>query len=143
MWALRDNVEKTLEFGPARIFDVSLPLSAMDNYVQTVLQRLDTECAGHQTWVFGHAGDGNLHLVCATGGHAVEAVEACVYEPLSAVHGSVSGEHGIGMEKKPWLGISRTPAEIALMQTLKKTLDPQGILNPGRVIDPDINGAEA
>ena len=135
LWALRDDVERTLEHGPTKIFDVSLRLSEMEEYVATVLARLDAECTGHSTWVFGHAGDGNLHLVVSTGGHPADKIEAAVYEPLQAISGSVSGEHGIGVEKKRWLQISRTPAEIALMRALKQSLDPAGILNPGRVID--------
>ena len=49
-------------------------------------------------------------------------------------HGSVSAEHGIGLEKREWLAITRSPAEIALMRTLKQALDPQEILNPGKVL---------
>ena len=145
LWALRDNVEKALESGPAFIFDVSLRLSDMDAYVRQVLARLDRDAAGHRTWVFGHAGDGNLHLVIAPGEHAIArgdqlaslrlCIERAVYEPLQQVSGSVSGEHGIGLEKKRWLSISRTPAELALMRTLKAALDPQGILNPNRIFD--------
>ena len=51
------------------------------------------------------------------------------------MRGSISAEHGIGLEKKPYLPISRTPEEIALMRLLKRTLDPLGILNPGKVVD--------
>ena len=61
------------------------------------------------------------------------AIEAAVYDPLKALRGSVSAEHGIGLEKKSWLGHSRSPAEVKLMQTLREALDPRGILNPGKV----------
>jgi FAD/FMN-containing dehydrogenase len=60
-------------------------------------------------------------------------IEAAVYGGLESFRGSVSAEHGIGLEKKPWLSISRTDAEIALMRTLKAALDPKGILNPGKI----------
>lgn len=56
-----------------------------------------------------------------------------MYAPLEQAGGAISAEHGIGLEKKDWLPISRSPAEIALMRTLKSTMDPKGILNPGRV----------
>jgi FAD/FMN-containing dehydrogenase len=138
LWSLRDRVERTLELGPAQVFDVSLPLSTMEAYVAEVLANLDTSLPGHQSFVFGHVGDGNLHIVCANAngsGVTLEMVETAVYEPLKKVGGSVSGEHGIGLEKKPWLAVSRNTEEIALMQQIKRTLDPQGILNPGRIFD--------
>ena len=62
-------------------------------------------------------------------------IEQCVYEPMRSITGSISAEHGIGLERKPYLEISRTGAEIATMRALKAALDPRGILNPGKVID--------
>jgi FAD/FMN-containing dehydrogenase len=138
VWALRDSVEKTLTFGPALIFDVSMRLSDMEAYVAEVTDRLRNDCPDIKTWIFGHAGDGNLHLVCAAVGREKidrDAVEAAVYEPLGNIGGSVSGEHGIGIEKKRWLAVSRDEAQIELMKRLKRTLDPHDILNRGRVVD--------
>ena len=60
--------------------------------------------------------------------------DAIVYTPLQEVHGSVSAEHGIGTEKVNWLASSRGEADIAMMRLLKKTLDPDNLLNPGRVL---------
>ena len=89
-----------------------------------------------RTLIFGHIGDGNLHLVASTGqAQDKPAIERVVYQHTQSVNGSVSAEHGIGALKKPWLGHSRSPEEIALMKSLKQTLDPKGILNPGRVIN--------
>jgi FAD/FMN-containing dehydrogenase len=82
----------------------------------------------------GHVGDGNLHIAVGAGtAQDREYVEACVYEPLAPFAGSVSAEHGIGLEKQPYLGISRSDSEIALMRSLKRLLDPAGILNPGKI----------
>ena len=81
-------------------------------------------------------GDGNLHLVVAVGDAEPatrQRVEEAVYGPLQAIGGSVSAEHGIGLEKKPWLHLSRSREEIDTMRRLKASLDPHGILNPGKV----------
>ena len=65
--------------------------------------------------------------------HAL-TVEKHVYESLIPYKGAISAEHGIGLEKKPYLGISRSPEEIELMRSLKRSMDPKNILNPGKVI---------
>jgi FAD/FMN-containing dehydrogenase len=138
LWQIRDGVEKILDVGPAQVFDVSLPLSAMETYVAEVKQRLRKALPESQSFVFGHAGDGNLHIFCVPNepaGEAKRLVEEAVYQPLRKLRGSVSGEHGIGLEKKDWLNISRSPVEIEMMKQLKSTFDPQGILNPGRIFD--------
>ncbi len=139
LWAIRENVELTLQRGPAVIFDVSLPLSSMAAYVAEVDGRL-REAWGdrYNLWVFGHAGDGNLHLVATAGDGgpaAIDRTEACVYEPLVPVGGSVTAEHGVGCEKKRWLRLTRSATEIDVMRRMKAALDPRGILNPGRIFD--------
>ncbi|MGI9324992.1 MAG: FAD-binding oxidoreductase [Pseudomonadales bacterium] len=145
LWAMRDDVEQCFRYSPTYTFDVSLRISHMHDYVAEVNQRLAQKYEDFKNFTFGHMGDGNLHFVIAVGAGGPEhrrAVEGCVYEPLAAIAGSVSAEHGVGLEKKPYLDISRTPAEVALMATLKKALDPKGILNPGKVFDaPAANAA--
>jgi FAD/FMN-containing dehydrogenase len=138
LWAIRDDVGQLRRLAPLLTFDVSLPVTAMERYVAEVRSALGRRWPGAHLSVFGHLGDGNLHLVFAPGTAdeaTRRAVEAIVYLPLAAVRGAVSAEHGVGLEKKLHLGISRTPEEIALMRLLKGALDPLGILNPGKVID--------
>ena len=135
IWALRDDIEQFLRMGMPVGFDVSLPVGEMEAYVAHVLARLEKEWPAYRRFVFGHLGDGNLHFIVAgpPSREAKHGIERCVYEPLAARSGSVSAEHGIGLEKQPWLPLSRSPAELGLMQQIKRALDPNGILNPGRV----------
>jgi FAD/FMN-containing dehydrogenase len=136
LWALRDDVEQFFRLGMPVTFDVSLPVTEMETYVAETLGRLEREWPAYRRFVFGHLGDGNLHVIAA-GPPSLEAkhgIECCVYEPLAARGGSVSAEHGVGLEKQPWLPLSRSPAELALMRQIKTALDPKGILNPGRVL---------
>jgi FAD/FMN-containing dehydrogenase len=88
-----------------------------------------------QRTVFGHLGDGNLHLICGVGDReARHAIEEIVYAPLSAIGGSVSAEHGIGLQKREFLPGSCSPEELAMMRTIKAALDPANILNPGKIL---------
>jgi FAD/FMN-containing dehydrogenase len=140
MWAPREDVFQMDRYGPSHSFDVSLAIGDMPRYLDTVRRALDDRVPGAKIWVFGHVADGNLHIAVCAGDaqrHAAtfDEVERCVYEPLRGIAGSISAEHGIGLERKPYLEISRTQAEIATMRALKAALDPRGILNPGKVID--------
>jgi FAD/FMN-containing dehydrogenase len=140
MWAPREDVFQMDRYGPSHSFDVSLAISEMPRYLDTVRRALQERVPGARQFVFGHVADGNLHIcVCAGDAqrHAAtfDEVERCVYEPLRSITGSISAEHGIGLERKAYLEISRTRAEIATMRALKAALDPRSILNPGKVID--------
>ncbi|HEY1613473.1 MAG TPA: FAD-binding oxidoreductase [Rhizomicrobium sp.] len=142
IWALRDDVGQTMRNWPIFTFDVSLPISEMETYVDEVRRRL------HESWpekaslmVFGHMGDGNLHLIASIGDGSAKSrhgVEAIVYGELDGRAGSVSAEHGIGLEKRAWLSSSRSVPEIAMMRRLKQALDPRGILNPGKIFSLEI-----
>jgi FAD/FMN-containing dehydrogenase len=103
--------------------------------VQEIGDRVLSLAGENRCFVFGHMADGNLHIVVAAGDDAAmrAQVEDIVYRPLAAIGGSVSAEHGIGLEKRAYLPLSRTPAEISTMRLLKRALDPKGILNPGKV----------
>ena len=135
-WAIRDNIESVVALWPLAIFDISLPIATMESYLERCAAALQ-ELLGELRWVtFGHLGDGNLHLAIALGSNdpAVKhAVEKIVYGELSGIGGSISAEHGIGLDKRAWLECSRSPQEIALMKALKRALDPNNILNPGKI----------
>jgi len=85
--------------------------------------------------LFGHAGDGNLHVNVKhpPAGNGAMRCQKLVYGITGDFAGSISAEHGIGILKRPYLRISRTEEEIETMRTLKRALDPHQILNPGRI----------
>ncbi|MCJ2076891.1 FAD-binding oxidoreductase [Methylobacterium sp. E-016] len=136
LWRIRDRVEILVEAGLARPFDVSVPLSAMAGYVAEARARIAAIHPDAASVAYGHIGDNNIHWNTARlPDPALEAeVEAAIYEPLAALQGSVSAEHGIGLEKRGKLGLSRSTAEIATMRAVKRALDPRNILNPGKIL---------
>jgi FAD/FMN-containing dehydrogenase len=137
MWGLRDDVMQLARNFPIFGFDVSLRIADMEAYVAEIRQDLKARWPKSTLVVFGHLGDGNLHVIAGVGDagdEARHAVEAIVYGALRPRGGSVSAEHGIGLEKRPYLAWSRGPEEIALMHRLKQALDPGNILNPGKVL---------
>lgn len=139
-WAIRDDIESLLKaFAPHIAFDVSLPIGHVDEYVRNVKARIRARWPRESRCVtFGHLGDSNIHLVVTVGSSREDerrAVMETVYEELQTYGGSISAEHGIGAEKRPYLHLTRSDTELALMRTLKNALDPLGILNPGKVLD--------
>ena len=136
-WALRDDVVQVVVGGMPVVFDISLPLAAMEQYVDALGRDLKAGIGEHKLWIFGHLGDGNLHVIVQVSPQNYMAlrpkIEALVYGPLGNLGGSISAEHGIGLEKKPYLPICRSEGEIAVMRALKAALDPDGILNPGKI----------
>jgi FAD/FMN-containing dehydrogenase len=138
LWAMRDDVEQLSRLAPIFTYDVSLPIPDMPGYVEEVRRGLEAKWKEPALVVFGHLGDGNLHVIVGVGKGDVATrheVEGIVYGPLRRCGGSVSAEHGIGLEKRDYLPLSRTVAEIAAMKAIKNALDPRGILNPGKVIE--------
>ena len=136
-WSLRDDVVQVMIGGMPVVFDVSLPLGAMEQYVKGLRKNLEAGIGEHKLWIFGHLGDGNLHVIVQVQPENFATlrpkIEAFVYGPLGNLGGSISAEHGIGLEKKPYLSVCRSEGEVALMRALKAALDPEGILNAGKI----------
>jgi len=141
MWGIRDNIPALFSYQPLILFDVSLPISEMEDYLEEMQNNI--AAIDEQLFVatLGHLGDGNLHVAVELGNveeNEVEtrkrSIEQAVYTPLAKRQGSISGEHGIGLEKKPYLSICRTDTEIGVMKQLKQLFDPQCILNCGKII---------
>ena len=136
LWGLRDDVIQVAQNAPFFTFDVSLGIAGMESYVSEVREGLKSRWPAMTLMVFGHLGDGNLHLIPGVGDGSSKArhdVEEIVYGALRKRGGSVSAEHGIGLEKREYLSYSRNADEIAAMRTLKKAFDPRNILNPGKI----------
>ncbi len=138
LWRVRDlAIEASRLLDPIVPFDVSVPISRMDRFVaevQAAALAVDPRC---DLLVFGHMADGNLHLAVHAPPdrpEAFDAIEQAVYGVVGRYRGSVSAEHGIGWLKRAFLGESRSPAEIAVMRSLKATLDPKNLLNPHRIL---------
>lgn len=145
LWRIREDSEQIehqhhLTFG----YDVSLPIGAMEDYVDDVCSGVERHFGKEaRCWIYGHLGDGNLHINVWAPQLALEdagRVAQIVYAPLQSVGGSISAEHGIGLEKKAYLRLCRTPQEIETMRRIKRALDPHNILNPGKVFDLESKG---
>lgn len=117
--------------------DISVPRSAIPEMVRRV-QKIGDEF-NLPIVIFGHAGDGNLHPNILTDRRdpvemeRVEKAIAAIFDAAVELGGTLSGEHGIGLSKQPFLGKALTPETINLMKTLKQALDPRGVLNPGKI----------
>ena len=140
IWAIREDFEALRQEKPLLLYDVSLPLKDMLAYVDDVTANLKRRWPAVRFYALGHIGDGNLHFFVAprTPGELASLhaqCDECVYAPLKRVQGAVSAEHGVGLEKKAWMPVTRSAEEIELMRLLKRTLDPKNILNPGKILD--------
>ena len=136
LWALRDSVtEFSRSFFPAVGFDISIPIADMQRFVDEAKAALHARHQAIRAVWFGHIADSNLHInvKLEDDGPTAEEVSAIVYGRVREYGGSVSAEHGIGLLKRNYLGYTRSDAEIAVMRKIKAALDPQGLLNPGKV----------
>ncbi len=137
LWAMRDDVMQVARNLPVFTFDVSLQIGDMESFLSEIRHGLVARWPATTLIVFGHLGDGNLHVVPGVGDGspaARKAVEEMIYGALRKRGGSVSAEHGIGLEKRAYLSYSRSAEEIAVMRMLKRMFDPDNILNPGKVL---------
>ena len=138
MWALRESVYEHYKYLPKQVgFDISIPISRMEEAVQALRVELPDVMPGTIFVIFGHLADSNIHVNVMPPEMPAgmkTRIEHIVYQITARLGGSVSAEHGIGQTKRPYLALSRTEAELALMRRIKTALDPNGVLNPGRVL---------
>jgi len=132
LWQVRESVAEVLGlYGPPLKFDVSLPLSAIAGFAAEGAQLVAKHGPDAIPVLFGHIGEGNLHLNVVRCGPDAERE---LYTPMMALiarwGGNVSSEHGVGTRKRDYMSMSRTEADIAAMRAVKAAFDPSGYLNP-------------
>ncbi|MDR0576461.1 MAG: FAD-binding oxidoreductase [Candidatus Accumulibacter sp.] len=139
LWQLRDCMAELWTHMKPVNFDLSVPVPRIGEFRAAVQAALARRWPDHRAYYFGHIGDGNLHIIVDAAvlpaGTTAYDVEAVVFAELPPFAGSISAEHGVGTLKKPFLGISRGAAEIDAMRAVKRALDPNGIMNPGKIFD--------
>ncbi|KAH8042693.1 hypothetical protein HPB51_025525 [Rhipicephalus microplus] len=139
LWRLRESIGEALRHdGYVYKYDISVPLATYMDVVSLVRERVRGTCA-MRVCGFGHMGDSNLHLNITAAGWddtLLQCIEPFVYEWTASVRGSISAEHGIGLHKKRFLHLCKTPAALQAMRSLKCAFDPLGILNPYKMLPP-------
>jgi len=149
IWKIRENVDLTLRHKPLFVYDISLPINSMQEYLDTIRSQLRDIWPDVIVYAYGHLADNNfpenfienpqhekVHIQSFSE-IETEWYAQCneiVFKPLATLGGSISAEHGIGLLKKKFLHYSRTEEEMATMRLLKRSLDPKDILNPGKII---------
>ncbi len=143
-WTLRDEIAPAERaHGPAMQHDVSVPVTMMADFVAETVPQVEARFPGCRAVAFGHLGDGNVHYhVLAPHGAVAgqweatqgKAISSFVHDLVTQWGGSISAEHGIGQLKRDELARLGDPVQLALMASIKQALDPQGLLNPGKLL---------
>ncbi len=138
LWAVRDSPgewQRTAHW-PQLGFDVSVPTGEIGALAREIDAMLTSRWPQLKTVYFGHVADGNLHASVRMSGHSVpeREIEDAVYGITAQHRGSISAEHGVGSLKREFLHYSRSPQELELMRAIKRAMDPNGIMNPGKIL---------
>ena len=132
LWAYRErHTEAISGLGVPHKLDVTLPLSRLADFERAVRKVVADTVPDARLVLFGHVGDGNLHVNVVGPDADDEVVDDAVLHLVAEMEGSISAEHGIGRAKNRWLHLSRSQTELDTMRSIKSALDPDGLLNPG------------
>jgi FAD/FMN-containing dehydrogenase len=132
LWEGRErHTEAIAAVGIPHKLDVGVPLGRLAAFESEVRAAVASAAPGSTCVLFGHVGDGNLHVNVVGPDPSDDTVDDAVLSVVARHGGTISSEHGVGVAKVPWLGLTRSPEEIATMRAIKSALDPGRLLNPG------------
>jgi FAD/FMN-containing dehydrogenase len=144
LWTLRESISPAERArGPAVQHDIAVPVAQMADFLELAVHEVEAAFPGTRAFGFGHLGDGNIHFhVAAPPGAASgsweqdqgKAISRMVHDLVTGWSGTISAEHGIGQMKRDELARLGDPVALALMRSVKAALDPQGCLNPGKLV---------
>ena len=134
LWRIRETIPEA-QFTNVK-HDVAVPVSRTPEFIERAGERLAKRFPEAQVYAFGHVGDGNIHYNVGPEALVAQraAVNRIVYDTVAELGGSISAEHGLGQLKRDEIVQHKDPLELELMRTLKRALDPKGLMNPGKVI---------
>ena len=143
LWGMREDITEAQKLEGASIkHDVSVPVSRVPDLISRATAALEARFPGIRIVAFGHVGDGNIHYNCSKSERQAAAaflaespeVNHLVYEVVNDLGGSISAEHGLGVLKRDEIRLYKSALELDLMRSIKRTLDPHGLMNPGKVL---------
>jgi FAD/FMN-containing dehydrogenase len=143
MWRIRDSIsEAERAEGPSTAHDISVPVSDMPRFMKEAAAAVEQAFPGTRASAFGHLGDGNVHFHVRAGTrqspdwYAKEGavISRMVHDLVTAAGGSISAEHGIGQLKLDELERLAPPARLNATRAIKRALDPNGLMNPGKLV---------
>jgi FAD/FMN-containing dehydrogenase len=141
LWRLRESIpEAQRQDGASIANDISVPLSRIADFIASAESAVRAVLPEARPFTFGHVGDGNLHFAVQAPGHdaallaARDAIERAVQEETTKLRGSISAEHGLGLARNDAIARYKPEGDVEVMRALKRALDPNNILNPGKLL---------
>jgi FAD/FMN-containing dehydrogenase len=134
LWRIRETLPEA-QFANVK-HDISVAISKVPEFIERAGAALKAAFPGAPIYCFGHVGDGNLHYNIGDAALLArrDEVNRIVYDVVGALEGSISAEHGLGQLKRDEITRHKDPLELELMRAVKRALDPQGLMNPGKVL---------